>query len=506
MDTTDDLSGVLDDAELVDGPNAGNGLSVNRNGDVLEITGTVPAGQTRTVTYTVEVKPYAEQGNHVLRNALACQPGEPQPCAPETTRHPVRRLVVTKSSDATADTRQGDTVTYTVTAHNVGDGGYTDAEPAVLVDDLTGVLDDATFNDDATADLGDDPSYDPPRVRWEGALAADETVTITYTVTLGSGGDGIVRNVAWAPKPGDPPGPTPDCDDPATTVPCDDTESDLPRLSIRKTSNRTDLPADGEHLVFTVTVRNEGPGDYTAAAPATFNDDLSAVLDDATFDIGSINSSTGTATFDAGTGTLTWSGVLAAGASATVTYSVTYDEDLGGDQQLNNAACVPEEQASDEALRCITVRVPGSGLVVAKSSDPADGTAVDAADEITYTLTFVNTGPADAVFDTTDDLSGVLDDAELIDGPNAGPGLTATRTGDHIDISGTVPTGESRKVTYTVRVLAADARGDSVLRNALACPSADGPDCEPETTEHPVRDLASPSPPTAPPTPGRATS
>ena len=145
-----------------------------------------------------------------------------------------------------ADTRQGDTVTYTVTARNVGDGGYTADEPAVVVDDLSGVLDDAVYNHDATADLGDDPSYDPPRVRWEGALAADETVTITYTVTLGAGGDGIVRNVAWAPKPGDPPGPTPDCDDPATTVPCDDTESDLPRLSIEKTASDTELTSVGE--------------------------------------------------------------------------------------------------------------------------------------------------------------------------------------------------------------------------------------------------------------------
>ncbi len=352
----------------------------------------------------------------MLRNALACQPGEPQPCAPETTRHPVRRLVVTKSSDATADTRQGDTVTYTVTAHNVGDGGYTADEPAVLVDDLTGVLDDATFNDDATADLGDDPSYDPPRVRWEGALAADETVTITYTVTLGSGGDGIVRNVAWAPKPGDPPGPTPDCDDPATTVPCDGERFDVPRLTLRKMSSRTDLPADGENLTYTVVVKNEGPGDYTAAAPATFSDDLSAVLDDATFVTGSINSSVGTATFSSPT--LSWTGVLAAGDSATVTYSVTYHED-SGDAQLDNAACIPDDEALDPAFACTTVRVPGSGLSQTKTSTPADGGSVDVGDEITYTLRFTNTGPAPATVDTTDDLSDVLDDATLVDGPNA---------------------------------------------------------------------------------------
>ncbi len=164
VDTTDDLSDVLDDATLVDGPTAGNGLTVNRNGDVLEITGTVPTGESRTVTYTVEVKAFGDQGDHVLGNALACQPGDPADCVPETTEHPVRRLVVTKSSDATAATRQGDTVTYTVTAENVGTGDYTAGQPARVVDDLTGVLDDGTYNDDATADLGDDPTYAEPRV------------------------------------------------------------------------------------------------------------------------------------------------------------------------------------------------------------------------------------------------------------------------------------------------------------------------------------------------------
>ena len=90
---------------------------MNRVGDELVITGTVPAGESYTVSYTVRVTG-AAAGNGVLANTLACQPGEPPTCEPETTEHPVRELEVTKTSDATADTRQGDTVTYTVTAEN----------------------------------------------------------------------------------------------------------------------------------------------------------------------------------------------------------------------------------------------------------------------------------------------------------------------------------------------------------------------------------------------------
>ena len=135
-------------------------------------------------------------------------------------------LEITKTSTADADTRQGDTVTYTVTAENVGNNDYTAADPARVVDDLTDVLDDAVFNDDAAAEVGGtgvaDPDYLEPRLTWTGPLASGETVTITYTVTLGAGGDGVVRNVAWEPSSGGPPGPTPDCDGPAATVPCDE--------------------------------------------------------------------------------------------------------------------------------------------------------------------------------------------------------------------------------------------------------------------------------------------
>lgn len=62
------------------------------------------------------------------------------------------RLRTVKTSDATADTRPGDVVRYTVTATNAETTDFTAAYPAVLVDDLTGVLDDAVYGDDATAD------------------------------------------------------------------------------------------------------------------------------------------------------------------------------------------------------------------------------------------------------------------------------------------------------------------------------------------------------------------
>ena len=486
VDTSDDLSDVLDDAQLVGTPSAGAGLTAAVVGTQLEITGSVPAGQTRTVTYQVRVRAWADQLDHVLANVLACEPGEPAGCAPEETTNPVRHVALTKTSNATIDSAPGDVVTYTVTATNDGTGDWTASDPTTIVDDLAGVLDDATYGGDATASSGADPTYAAPRVTWTGALAHGDTVTVEYTVTLEGGGDGHVDNVVWQPaNPGNP-GPTPDC---ATSPrPCAGNEFDLPKLTIKKTSNRAQLPAAGQKITYTVTVANAGPGDHTPAHPATFEDDLSDVLDDATFDAGSINASTGTASLSGNT--LDWTGALAAGQSATVSYTLTYQE--SGNLVVDNHACIPVVEAEDPADTCRTVHTPGSGLRHAKSVDPRNGTSVVEGQVLTYTLTFENVGPADATVNTFDDLSQVADDAVLDTGSiSAETGLVAVPNGagDRIDITGTVPTGETLTVTYQVTVKSYADQGDHLVTNALACEPGDPQPCDPTSTTNPVRHL-----------------
>jgi len=486
VDTSDDLSDVLDDAQLVGSPTAGPGLTAAVAGGEIDVTGTVPTGQTRTVTYQVQVRPWAAQGNHLLGNVLACEPGEPAGCAPEVTTNPVRHLTISKTSDATVDSKPGDTVTYTVTATNDGTGDWTATDPTTVVDDLTGVLDDATYGADATASSGADPTYSAPRLTWTGALAHGDSVTITYTVTLTGGGDGLVHNLAWQPGPAGP-GPTPDCT--ATPLPCAEHESDLPKLTVDKTSNRTKINADGDQITYTVTVKNVGAGDYTAAHPATFSDDLSGVLDDATFDATSITVTAGAASLN-GT-SLDWSGVLTAGTSATITYTVTYDSSLGGDFVVDNKACVPANEASDPTDRCATVKTPGSGLREKKKVNPASGTPVSEGQVLTYTLTFQNVGAAAATVDNTDDLTGVVDDATIVAGSLvADAGLTATLNpaGDHLAITGSVPVGTTLTVTYQVTVNAFAGQGDHMVANALGCEPLDVP-CVPATTSNPVRHL-----------------
>jgi uncharacterized repeat protein (TIGR01451 family) len=397
-------------------------------------------------------------------------------------------LSVEKTSDATPDSRPGDVVTYTVTATNTGAGAYTSDNPAVVFDDLSGVLDDADYNADAAASATGTLGYQRPLISWSGPLAVGESVDITYSVTLQSGGDGEVSNVTWIPED---PGVTtpPTCDpatggiDDATGQPCAVEEFELPRLTIDKSVDTSELPEIGEQATFTVVVTNAGPGDYTAAAPATASDDLSEVLDDATFDDASLTSDIGTATRTGNT--LSWSGALAAGEQATITYSVTYTGD--GDQILRNLACISEDETLPGAQSCDRVQVPGALLAQWKTAQPSSDPVV-AGSTITYTLFFDNDGQSPAAVDAIDDLTYVLDDATVATEPVASAGLTVVRDGAEISITGSVPVGQTSTVTYTVTVLPDDERGDSIASNFLLAPGETPPaggECVPTDAEQP---------------------
>ncbi|WP_307224480.1 beta strand repeat-containing protein [Microbacterium arborescens] len=393
------------------------------------------------------------------------------------------QLSITKTSSAGSSSAVGDVIDYEVTVTNTGTGDFTATNSASMTDDLSAVLDDATSNNDAAVVFSGSSSSAAPVIAgnslsWSGPLTVGESATITYSVTLTNAGDGSVVNNACVLNEDVEPG----------TQRCASTTTELPKLTIAKAANTTELTANGGAVDYTITVTNEGPGDTTIANPAVFTDDLSAVLDDGTLDETTIAASTGTATLTGST--LDWSGVLAAGASATVTYTVTYD-DATGDQQLTNVVCLPADLAQNPDDLCREVQVPGSGLTQSKSVDPASGTAVVPGQSVTYTLSFSNTGQAPAAVDTNDDLSDVLDDATITAAPEAGVGnLNAGPIGADgtFPITGSVPVGATYTIVYTVQVSPFAEQGNNRLGNVLADPTGA---CVPDgcTTENPVPHL-----------------
>lgn len=107
---------------------------------------------------------------------------------------------------------------------------------------------------------------------------------------------------------------------------------------------------------------------------------------------------------------------------------------------------------------------------IEKTSNPSDGTTVEPGDTITYTLTITNTGLTDLVNLTIhDDLSDVLDDANLTGDPAVNPASAGSAVVDHNELefafTGDVLTGQTVTVTYAVEVKPANQLGNNTIRN-----------------------------------------
>ncbi|MFJ7422683.1 hypothetical protein ACIQXD_29390 [Streptomyces uncialis] len=168
-------------------------------------------GATATVEVRVRVLPGARGA--VVNSARVTAPdptdsGETL-TADASDTDAVRALTLTKVSGIpAAGVSAGDTVTYTVTATNSGTAHHTLSAPAVLTDHLDGVLDDASFvTGSASVTTGGGPSEPLPDpsdgvLRWAGALAVGDTVTLTYRVRVDGDGDRTLRNTAYGADEG----------------------------------------------------------------------------------------------------------------------------------------------------------------------------------------------------------------------------------------------------------------------------------------------------------------
>ncbi|MBS0022686.1 DUF11 domain-containing protein [Microbacterium paraoxydans] len=540
---TDDLAGVLahaayngDLATAIDGTTLTTG-GATLSGSTLSWTGALQPGQSVTVTYSVTVG--QDASGEILRNTVSGTatpttptPGDPtgpqvpgEPIVPptSTTEHPVlgSGFTVSKSADPASGTavEAGDTITYTITGTNTGD---TALDPAEIVDDLSGVLGSAAYNDDATADRGT-VSVTGDTLTWRGSLPKGASVTIRYTVTVDAGVEkALLRNVATGegtPRipvdPSDPDGPTrpgtPLTPPPAeTTHPVVDTGFEVAKTAdpVSGTAVRA-----GDTITYTVTGVNTG---NTVLDPATITDDLSAVLAHAAYN-GDATATSGTVVLN-GTA-LAWTGVLQPGDRVEITYSVTVAADATGVLLRNSVEGAGTPLIPSDPTDPGSPTTPGTpvetppattehpvatpGFTVTKAADPASGTRVDPGSVLTYTVTGVNTG--DTVLDPasiTDDLRDVLAHASFNDDATASRGDVRVADGT-LQWSGRLLPGQDVVITYSVTVDPA-AGGELIANSATGeatpliptdpsdpgSPTTPGTPITPppSTTEHPVNE------------------
>lgn len=505
VEIVDDLSGLLEHATLDGDPVAtiagGTAAPVMVDGDELSWTGTLAVGQTVTITYSVTVAPDAVGA--VIENsatATAKPPGGDEITPPPvTTENPVNEpgFSVSKSVAPASGTAvdPGAVVTYTVTGVNTGE---TALDPVVILDDLSGVLDDAEFNDDALAVIDGSPAAAPTlagaALSWTGALGVGDTVTITYSVTVDAdaGGATLENSVTGSATP---PGRVPPIETPpAVTV----TPINEPGFEIVKTAD----PASGTRVdpgsVITYTVTGINTGE-TALESVEIADDLSKVLAHAEYnaDVSAVVDGAPVTAPTVQGDELSWQGALAIGERVRITYSVTVHTDAGGETIANTAegsATAPGGAEITPPPVSTEHRVGAPGFTFAKTANVNSGTAVASGSVLSYTLTGVNTGETDlGEVVVTDDLSRVLDHAALsgqITATVAGHGVTApVVTGTQLRWAGPLAEGETVTITYSVTV-ASDAAGATLVN--LASARATGPGGEIVTsvesaTTHPVQ-------------------
>ncbi len=138
----------------------------------------------------------------------------------------------------------------------------------------------------------------------------------------------------------------------------------VPGLTMAVTAN-TASTTPGATVGYTVTVTNSGQTPYTGAA---FTDSLAGVLSDASYN-GDASATAGSVSF--ASPDLTWTGNLAVGASATVTFSVTVKNPDPGDKlmvdKVTSATAGSNCPAGGTDPRCsssIPVLVPGLKIAV----------------------------------------------------------------------------------------------------------------------------------------------
>jgi uncharacterized repeat protein (TIGR01451 family) len=416
--------------------------------------GTLPAGESRAFTITVQVELWVTQTftNTAVVTSTTFDPDTTNNETEEPTQ-PIRRidLSVIKADDPAAVV-PGTFLTYTLTISNAGPS---DAENVVVLDILPGEV--SFISATPPQDSGPNPLV------WNiGDLPVNQTRTITINVQVHSWVTQTFTNTAQVDSStGYDPDPSNNEDQEPTIVL--EPEADLLLL---KTDN-PDPVMPGTLLTYTLTVSNAGPSD---ARNVVVSDTLP----------GEVTFVSAAPPQTSGPNPLLWNlGTVPAGEDRIIEIVVQVQSWVT--QTFTNTAVVTSttfdpDPSNNDREEPTSLLEPEADLSIAKADDP-DGVVPGAI--LTYTLTIYNAGPSDAqnvlVSDTLPTEVSLLGATPPQD---SGPNPLVWNVG-------TLTAGESRVFTVTVQVprwVTQPFTNTAIISSTTYDPDSDNNETEEPTT------------------------
>ncbi len=455
--------------------------------------GTLPAGATATVSFRATIAnplpagvvQVANQGtltSNELPPVLTDDPSRPGPAdptitpvttAPILTASKTATLVIDPDSDGIP--APGDTLLYTITVTNSGNGGATGVLLTDLPDPRTTLVTGSVQSDLGTIIHGNLPADTTLAVSL-GTLPAGATATVSFRATIANplpAGVVQVANQGTLTSNELPPVLT---DDPSRPGPADPTITPVvaaPVLRASKTAtlvidpDSDGIPAPGDTLLYTITLENSGNSAATGVLLTDFLDPATALV------AGSVQTDLGTITSGnlPGNSTVAVSlGTLPGGASATVSFRATIANPLPiGMVQVSNQGTVTSNELpallTDDPSRpgpadaTVTAVVAAPVLAASKTATlavDADGNGMPSAgDTLLYTVTIANTGNQAA---TGVVLTDLLEPRLTLVGGSVQTELGTVSLGNLAGdttvavLLGTVPAGATAVVSFRARI------------------------------------------------------